>query len=169
MSAPRAVRCYQTIDRPFRSVAAVLRHQPFDLLQRATSTAAVRAASLAANLRVEVAGLEVGVRVRLCIRRVRDFQGGTDAPPAVRVELTWDAIRRPGLFPSMLAELTARPLSESDTRLEIDGSYWTPMGALGTAIDAVIGHRIAEASTRHFLEDVAAQLRNELPPRARGH
>jgi hypothetical protein len=162
MNQPRTVRCHQTVERRFDEVATVLRRQPSDLFQRATTSAAVRAAALAAHLRVEIVGLEVGVDVRLFVRRVREVQSDIGLPSALSVELTWEAIRNPELFPSMLAELTARPLSAYETQLELSGTYWTPMGLLGAAIDVVIGHRIAEAAVKHFLEDVTAELRNEL-------
>jgi hypothetical protein len=65
--------------------------------------------------------------------------------PTLRIELTWEAIRNPALFPSMLAELVIRPLSSRETQVEIQGSYWLPLGAFGSAFDAAIGHRIASA------------------------
>jgi hypothetical protein len=162
MTQPRTVRCCKKVDRPFDPVAAVLCGEPSALLQRATTSAAARAASLAANLHVEVMGLEVGVNVRLSVRRVRRIETDDGQSSTISVELTWEAIRSTGLFPSMLAELTARPRSAGDTQLEMVGAYWTPMGPLGAAIDAALGHRIAEASVQHFLEDVAAQLQSEL-------
>jgi hypothetical protein len=163
MHQPRTVTSDRQIDRPYEQVAALLRSQTMDLLQRATMPAATRAGSLAARLHVEVVGLEIGVNVRLFVRRVRDRVARGDLPRGLTVEMTWEAIRSPALFPSMLAELVARPVSASKVALEIRGAYWTPMGPIGTAIDALIGHRIAEASVNGFLDDVAAQLRREVP------
>ena len=64
----------------------------------------------------------------------------------------------------MLAELLAWPLSARDTQIELRANYWTPMSPLGTAFDAIIGHRIAEAALHHFLSDLVDQLQCELPP-----
>jgi hypothetical protein len=36
------------------------------------------------------------------------------------------------------------------------------MGVLGTAIDAVVGHRIAEASVHRFVRAVVERLRQDL-------
>ena len=68
----------------------------------------------------------------------------------------------PALFPTMLAELFARPLSSNETLLGIDGSYWLPLGAVGNAIDAAVGHRIAESVVRRLLADLADQVEAEL-------
>src|SRR5579863_9919993 len=150
MGQPRNLVCDQDIDRSFDQIAAILRARPFDLLQRATTSAAARATSMSAGLRVEIAGFEVGVSVRLLIRRVREELTPAGIEPSLLVELSWDAISKPSLFPSMLAELRVSPLSANQTHLEIRGTYWTPMGPLGVALDAAIGHRIAEASVNHF-------------------
>ena len=37
-----------------------------------------------------------------------------------------------------------------------------PLGPVGKAIDAAIGHRIAEASVHHFLDDIVAQIGRDL-------
>ncbi len=163
MSEPRKLRCYEYVDRPYEKVRELLHHHPLELLQRATNSAAARATSLAANLKVGVAGIEIGVDVRTYVQRVRDEAGIAGLSPVTCVELAWEAARTPGLFPSMQAELSAWPLSSTETQLEITGSYRPPLGTVGTAIDAALGHRIAEASVHRFLEDVIEQLRREIP------
>ena len=62
----------------------------------------------------------------------------------------------------MRGRLSVYPLSRSETQLEFEGVYDPPLGLLGDAIDAMAGHRIAEASVLQFLRDVAALLRSEL-------
>ncbi len=97
------------------------------------------------------------------VRGIRD--GETIAGmPVLRIELTWEAIHNPALFPSMLAELSVLALSARETQIEIQGVYWTPMGPIGTAFDAAVGHHIAEAAMHRFLSDVVEQLHCELPP-----
>ena len=68
----------------------------------------------------------------------------------------------PRLFPFMKAELSIYPLTATETQLDFLGSYEAPFGVLGGAVDAVVGHRIAEASVHRFIKDVAAYLRTEL-------
>lgn len=160
---PRRLRCYEYVDRPYQAVRALLHERTLEVLQRATSSAAARADSLAGSLRVAVAGLEIGVDVRIHIKAVRDDPGVAGLSPVTHVTLEWQAARTPGLFPLMTAQLSAWPLSASETQIEIEGEYRPPMGALGTAIDAAVGHRVADASVHRFLADVIEQIRREVP------
>jgi|GEM_PF-288500 hypothetical protein len=162
MAEPRTLRCYEYVNRPYASVSELLHRDPLKLLQRATSSAAARATSLFANLRVHVAGIDIGVDVRVLVRRVRDLQTGPGIVPVTRVELSWEATRVAALFPTMLAELSAQPLSATETQLDIEGTYWLPLGLLGNAIDSTIGHRIAEATVHRLLGDLVEQIRDEL-------
>jgi hypothetical protein len=162
MRQPRKVRCYQYVERPYDAVRKLLRERPLEVLQRATTTAAARADSLAAQLRVDVGGVEIGVAVKIHVTSVRDEEGVGGLGPVTHVMISWEAARTPALFPLMSAELSAWPLSSSETQLEIEGAYRPPLGAVGNAIDAAVGHRIAEASVLRFLEDVVQQVRQEL-------
>lgn len=164
MSEPRKLRCYAYVNRPYATVRTALHQRPLELLKQATTSAADRAGSLAGSLRVGVGPIEVGVGVRIHVHAVRDEDGVAGLSPVTRVVLGWEAANASGLFPLMSAELCAWPLSSSETQLEIEGSYQPPLGAVGNAIDAAVGHRIAEASVYRFLEDVVEQLRRDLPP-----
>lgn len=163
MAEPHGISCYQYVTRSYQDVSTLLRREPLALLQRATTSASARAKSLATSLRLSLGGLEISVDVRLHVRRIREDRTIDGVPEALRIELTWDAMKNPGLFPSMLAELVVRRLSETETQVEILGSYWTPMGSLGTAIDAAVGHRLAKAVLHRFLVDLVEQLHSDLP------
>ncbi len=63
----------------------------------------------------------------------------------------------------MSGELAVYPLSATETQLEFAGTYEPPLGALGDALDAAIGHRIAEASVQGLVANVARYLREKLP------
>jgi hypothetical protein len=162
MSEPRKLRSYQYVNRPYERVRELLHREPLKLLQRATTSAAARASTLMANLRLQVAGFEIGVDVRVLVRRVRDERAAPGNVPVTLVELSWEAVHMPAIFPSMLAEVSAQPLSPSETQIEIEGSYWPPLGVLGNAVDAAVGHRIAEATVHRLLMDLVEQLRDEL-------
>lgn len=166
MSEPRALRCYEYVNRPYEGVRELIHRDPLKLLQRATTSAAARARSLVANLRVQVVGIEIGVDVRVLVRRTRDEERGPGSVPLTRVELTWEATRLPALFPSMLAEVSAQPLSATETQLEVAGSYWPPLGSIGNAIDATVGHRVAEAAVHRLLVNLAEQIRDDVPMRS---
>lgn len=132
-------------------------------MQRATSSASTRGASLAASLRVEVGSFELGADIRLTVREVREGTVQPGSRPSVVVDLAWEALRNPGLFPTMLAQVEASALTATETQLEIRGEYSPPLGVVGAAVDAAVGHRIAEASVHHFLMDIVAQIQAELP------
>ena len=68
----------------------------------------------------------------------------------------------PSLFPLMKAELSIYPLTVSETQLDFSGLYEPPFGAVGKAMNAMVGHRIAEVSVHRFVSDVTAYLRQVL-------
>lgn len=161
MSQSKKVRCYGYVERPYEQVRALLHSEPLELLQRATKSASARTRALAANLRVDLAGVEIGVDVRTHVRGVRDEAGVAGLSPVTCVDLGWEAATAPALFPLMSARLSAWPLTSTETQLELQGDYEPPLGALGSALNAVVGHRIAEASVDRLLQDVLEQIRRE--------
>ncbi len=163
MTEPRKICCYDYVNRSYEGVRDVLHQRPLELLKQATTSAAARASSLAASLRLGVAGVEIGVGVHIDVRGVREEEGIAGMSPVTRVLLGWEAVSGSALFPIMSAQLSAWPLMASETQLEIEGSYSPPLGVVGTAIDAAVGHRIAEASIHRLLDDVIEQLRRDLP------
>jgi hypothetical protein len=166
MSEPRRLRCYEYVNRPYGQVRDLLRGQPLELLHRATTSAASRARTLAATLQVGVAGIEIGVDVRTNVQRIREEERAAAMSPATILDIGWEASGAPWLFPVMHLELSAWPLSSSETQIEIVGEYRPPLGVVGNAFDAAVGHRIAEASVKSFLENVVEQMRRELPASA---
>ena len=62
----------------------------------------------------------------------------------------------------MHAKLAVYPLPATETQLELVTRYDPPFGVIGAAADAMIGHRIADASVQRFLNEVAAHLRQTL-------
>jgi hypothetical protein len=161
MSVPRTLCCCRTVPYPLDGVAEALRNDPIRLLQRATTSAALRTASPTATMHADVVGLDVKVNVRLLLRRIRERSNDAGRVSDICTELAWEAIRKPALFPSILAELRARFRSDQETQLELEGSYWVPLGSFGAALDAFVGRRIAKRSLENFLQEFAAQLGRE--------
>jgi hypothetical protein len=62
----------------------------------------------------------------------------------------------------MHAELSVYPLTATETQLDFSGDYEPPFGILGNAVNAIVGHRIAEASVHRFVTEVAEYLRSTL-------
>ncbi len=134
------------------------------LRSRARSTAAVgRATDVATQLRVSVGSVEIGTGVTI---HVTSLDSAATHPalnvPMTRMGIEWKAASAAALFPSMQAELDVYPLSSTETQLDLRGAYRPPLGAVGSAVDAVLMHRVAEASVHRFLRDVSDRLRKEL-------
>jgi hypothetical protein len=161
MSKGREIRCYDYVNHPYQKVRDALCHDPAAVFQAATAGAASRAESVAANLRVNIAGIEVGKEIAITVGNISE-EGVTTTSPKTTIPLQWEAAESPRLFPLMKAELTIYPLTGTETQLDLDGMYDPPAGALGGVIDSVVGHRIAESTVHRFIADVAAYLRKEL-------
>lgn len=102
-------------------------------------------------LRVGVAGLSKLVRVQ-----VRELaRTDTSAGLAIRWEATGPGGR---LFPVLDADVMLAPAGERVTLMTIAGSYRPPLGSLGEALDRAILHRVAAATIRSFLTQMAAQI-----------
>jgi hypothetical protein len=163
MSEPQKLRCYQYVNRPYDAVRELLRQRPLEVFQRATTSAAERANAVEASLRAGIAGIDVGVDVRIHLHGIHDDAGVAGLSPVTRVTLVWEAKRAPAFFPVMKAELSFFPLTSTETQLELEGAYRPPLGAVGKVADAALGHRVAEATVHRFLDNIVEQIRRELP------
>lgn len=162
MTEPRKLRCYGYVKGPYARVREILRAHPLELLQRATTTAAARAGAIVAELHVSEAGIDVGVDIRPFVRGMHEDAAIAGLTAVMCLDIGWEASRTPALFPSMRLTLSAWPSLCDETQLELVGEYRPPLGSLGAAVDAVVGHRVAEATVHSLLEDIAAQIRREL-------
>ncbi len=70
--------------------------------------------------------------------------------------IEWRAGTR--LFPDFHGTLRLRIASVETTRLTFEGAYRPPFGAPGVVFDAVIGHRIAEATMRDLIKRIGDAL-----------
>lgn len=161
MSESREVRCFDYVTAPYDRVRALLHSDAAGIFARATATANDRVRELIATLRLNVGPMEVGVDVQLKIGDVTD-EVAAFGDPRTRLDFTWQAAKSAGFFPTMEATLSAYALSPQETQLDLQGRYRPPLGTLGTAIDAAVGHRVAEATLLRLLRDVRAQVINEL-------
>jgi hypothetical protein len=166
VTSTREIRCYDYVNHRYEEVRDALRGDAAKVFQAATHAASSRAESVAAALRVQVAGLELSKDVVITVRGVTEVRQArrskTGPGPVTRIRLVWEAARTPRLFPLMEAELAIYSLTATETQLDFLGRYRPPLGALGRAMNAIAGHRIAEVSVHGFLNDVAAYLRHTL-------
>jgi hypothetical protein len=88
------------------------------------------------------------------------------AAPYVRgdvmvMPLVWHATGVSAAFPVLQADLEVAPIGDDRTQLSLLGRYDPPLGPLGRRLDALLFHRLAEASVRSFLRRVAGSLETE--------
>ena len=98
----------------------------------------------------------------IAVKNIAQDDSGAPSARRTRLAIEWAASNSPGMFPLMKAELAVYPLTATETQLDFSGNYEPPLGWLGSAVDAVVGYRIAEASVHRFVGQVAAYLRTTL-------
>jgi hypothetical protein len=157
----QTIRVYDYVNRPYETVRRRLSEDAVGVFRNATKVAALRANTLASELHVNIAGIEVGTDIAITIKSVKTIEKTVTSPESTRIELEWEAAKMPRLFPLMKAELMIYPLTSTETQLDLAGKYEPPLGIVGSALDAAVGHRIAEASVHQLISDVAAYLRTE--------
>ena len=158
----RPIRCFEYVNAPYARVAELVRRDPAGLLARATHAAQTRAKSVAVGLSVDIGAIEVGTDIDVEIDEVQDEQPRGAMSRVTRVGLRWKAAKLAALFPTMEATLSVYPLSPTETQVDLDGHYEPPGGVLGAGADALIGHRVAEASVHRLVAELARCLRAEL-------
>jgi hypothetical protein len=108
------------------------------------------------NLRadVPVPGTRDGVRLaRTAIASIVPRHKPGDLVPHYAV--TWES-ESGGPYPTFSGDLAIENSEDYDSfYLVLKGTYEPPLGAVGAAFDAVVGHRIAEASARNLLSTIA--------------
>jgi hypothetical protein len=162
MSETHPLRCYDYVNHPFARVREAVNEHASEIFKLATTSASERQRDIGVQLRVRVGALEIGTEVSVKVGPVHDTMSSPLGHEVAEFPLEWSSIKNPSLFPHMKAKLSVYPLSNTETQLELEGSYDPPLGVLGDAIDAVVGKRIAEATVLRFVQDVAAQLRLRL-------
>lgn len=158
----RQVHAYAYLERPYERVRLAFSNELVDVLEQVEADTNARALTVSQRLSAHFGPFEVGTRID--IEPTGFEQTPRDAPHAsCSLRLTWRAARAESLFPIMHADLVAHPVGEQETQLALFGTYTPPLGALGTLGDAVLGHRVAEASAHRFVEALVRRLEELVP------
>lgn len=73
--------------------------------------------------------------------------------------LRWEATGASGgLFPALDADITLSRAADGSARLTLNGAYRPPMAGLGAGLDRAILNRVAAATVRALLSQIAAVL-----------
>jgi hypothetical protein len=156
------IRFYDYVNHPYDRVRDTLKKDALTVFQAATKSAAARAHSVASELHVDFGGIGVKTDIKIAVKRIDEKAGKSGATPVTQLLLEWEAAKAPRLFPLMRGELSIYPLTSTETQLDFSGVYKPPFGAVGKTVNAIVGHRIAEASVHRFVDDVAGYLRQNL-------
>jgi len=81
-----------------------------------------------------------------------------ESEDSLMVPMHWWAPGATKLFPHLDAVLEFAPLGSMWTQITLMGSYDPPFGVIGRRADAMVLHRVAEASIRSFVTRVARRL-----------
>jgi hypothetical protein len=162
MSKRREIRCYDYVNHPYEQVRSALSKDTAAVFQSATKAAASRAQSIASELRIDIGGIGIEADIRVSVKKIEVKDREAMSGPATRLQLEWEAARMPRLFPFMKAELSVYPITATETQLDFEGLYEPPLGPVGKAVNAMVGHRIAEVSVHRFVSEVAEYLRKTL-------
>ena len=159
MTKGREIRCFDYVNHPYEQVRDALVADAPAVFQAATKAAAARAQSVASELRVNIGGIGIATDISISVKKTEERISETASIPITRLQLEWEAATMPGLFPFMRAELDIYSLTTTETQLDFFGVYEAPLGQVGKALNAMVGHSIAEAAVHRFVNDVAGYLR----------
>lgn len=162
MATGRPIRAFDYVNHPYDSVRDALRDDALAVFRSATQAAASRAHEVAVGLHVNLGALKIGAEISLTVLGMAEEEGKTPANRRLTMDIEWEAAKASRLFPLMNGRLSVYPLSATETQLDFSGEYEPPFGVIGTAVDALVGHRIADASVHRFVADVADYLRRTL-------
>jgi hypothetical protein len=80
---------------------------------------------------------------------------------AMTLGLRWEATGiTGGLFPVLDGDLTLTRVDDDTTQLRLVASYRPPLGHLGAGLDKAILSKVAEATIRALVRDIASTLAN---------
>ncbi len=106
-------------------------------------------------------------------KRVRVSTGvAVRAGSRVKIPLRWHADPARQVFPEFEGDIELEPLSRSRAQLTLVGSYTTPLGLLGAAVDATMLRGIVDRTAEGLLQRLAISLRRDVgeleppPPRS---
>jgi len=159
---PSEIRSYDYVNHPYVAVRAALVKDPAGVLRAATNAAAARARDVAAALHVNIGPIDIGAQIAVTVGEISEQSDAAPMSQVTRIPIEWSAAQRAALFPIMNAELSVYPLTSTETQLDFLGRYEPPLGIVGGALDAVAGHRIAQASVHRLVADLASYLREHV-------
>lgn len=151
------LRTYVELDLPFERAEAALLGEPEAWVPRLLVDAEGRGHELLAEVGFAVEDRRIDREVE--IQLGAPYRSGS----ATRVPLTWKATSKGRLFPQLEADLEVAALGPARSQLSMDARYRPPLALVGRALDRALLHRVAEATVRDFLDQVAERIVAAVP------
>ena len=143
------LRTFVEIRVPPEAAAIVLRRLPQTLVESFAVEAIDHGRTVLAEVGFPVGGRRLGKQVEI------ELDDPVETPSRTWMPLTWKPTGAEGLFPALEGELEAAPLGKDLTQIGLSARYKPPFGMLGTTIDRMFLHRVAEATVQDFIQRVA--------------
>ena len=89
MSNAREIRTYEYVNHPYAAVRDALLDDPLVTFRAATTAATDRAQDVAAALRVNIAGVEVGTEVSIKVGEALETPGEHGGQPSTLIPIEW--------------------------------------------------------------------------------
>ncbi len=157
MATKSTIRWQHRVNRPFNEVHDAMAMNASHIFKQATDAAQQKSEDNAADLHAKVAGFEFHQDVVIDVKSYTEI--ASESGEKLVISLTWKAASDSSLLPVMDAKIHVSPLEEQQkTMVDFRGEYEPPLGLLGQAFDTVVGHRVAEDSVKHLLEELAMYL-----------
>lgn len=143
------LRAFVEIRVPAEAATMALRRLPQTLVASFAVEAIDHGHTVLAEVGFPMAGRRLGKQVEI------ELGDPVETPSRTWLPLTWKPTGAEGVFPSLEGELEAAPLGKDLTQIGLSARYKPPFGVLGTTLDRMFLHRVAEATVQDFVQRVA--------------
>jgi hypothetical protein len=146
------VRAFVEIRLPAEAATKVLRCLPQALVESFAVEAIDHGCTVLADVGFPMLGGRVGKQAQIELGDPVETSARTWLP------VTWKATRPESFFPSLEGELEAAQLGKGLTQIGLSARYKPPFGVVGSTLDRMLLHRVAEATAQDFVQRVAAAV-----------
>ena len=151
------LRAFVEIRLPSEAAAKVLRRLPQTLVESFAVEAIDHGHTVLAEVGFPMGGRRLGKQVEI------ELGDPVETPSRTWLPLTWKATSAEGFFPSLEGELEAASLGKDLTQIGLSARYKPPFGVLGSTLDRMFLHRVAEATVQDFVQRVAEAIEERSP------
>ena len=143
------VRYYLELAHPASAVEAALAQDPQGWLAQLVVRSNERGMQLSAHVGLKVGPRRVQHEVTLSVSEPHHLGDTTVIP------ISWRPAGKALMLPSLEGDLEVAAMGGENTQLAISARYQPPLGWVGTVADRALMRRVAEATVKDFLDQVA--------------